>query len=197
MTLHRSKEERREQIVLAAITCFAEKGYHEASMDDIAAGANLSKGSLYWHFKSKRDLFQSLVERWLQEFTESLRTAFGGAETAGEKLRMMIDAVKRNAAAQPELARAQLEFYALAVRDEEFKAWLHENYLADSQILETILRQGMEDGEFREVPVDSAARMVMAYLDGALLHREINDPESTASAILDEVADTLITLLRV
>ncbi|MDK1021644.1 MAG: TetR/AcrR family transcriptional regulator [Candidatus Hydrogenedentes bacterium] len=197
MTSHRTKEERREQIVLAAITCFAEKGYYEASMDVIAAEANLSKGSLYWHFKSKRELFQSLVERWLQEFTDCLGTAFEGTATASEKLRMMIDAVKRNAAAQPELARAQLEFYVLAVRDEEFKAWLHENYAADIQFLESILRQGMENGEFREVPVDSVARMIMAYLDGALLHREINDPEATASTILDEVADTLTALLKV
>lgn len=183
--------------MLAAITCFAEKGYHEASMDAIAARANLSKGSLYWHFKSKRELFQSLVERWLQEFTDGLGEIFDGEKSATERLCMMIGAVKRNAAAQPELARAQLEFYALAVRDEEFKAWIQENYLADRQFLESVLRQGIEDGEFREVAVDSAARMVMAYLDGALLHREINDPESTASAILDEVADTLIMLLRV
>ena len=197
MTTHRTKEERRDQIISAAITCFSEKGYYEASMDEIAKAANLSKGSLYWHFKSKRDLFQSLVERWLQEFTDSLGTTLENAATAGEKLRMMIDAVKSNAAAQPELARAQLEFYALAVRDEEFKAWLQENYAADRQFLESLLRQGIEDGEFREVPVDSAARMIMAYLDGALLHREINDPEATASTVLDEVADTLEALLKV
>ena len=197
MTTHRTKEVRRDQIIRAAITCFSEKGYHEASMDDIALAANLSKGSLYWHFKSKRELFQSLVERWLQEFTESLGTTLEQATSAGEKLRMMIEAVKRNAAAQPELARAQLEFYALAVRDEEFKAWLHENYVTDSEFLESIVREGIESGEFREVPAGSVARMIMAYLDGALLHREINDPSASASTVLDEVAETLHVLLKV
>ncbi len=196
MTTHRTKEERREQILSAAITCFAEKGYYEASMDDIAKAANLSKGSLYWHFKSKRDLFQGLVERWLREFTDSLGKTLEHATTAGEKLRMMIEALKRNAAALPELARAQLEFYTLAVRDEEFKAWLHENYATDSQFLESIVKEGIESGEFREVPAGAVARMIMAYLDGALLHREINDPEASASTVLDEVADTLRILLK-
>ena len=196
MTTHRTKEERREQILSAAITCFAEKGYYEASMDDIAKAANLSKGSLYWHFKSKRELFQGLVERWLQEFTESLGATLEHATTAGEKLNMMIDALKRNAAALPELARAQLEFYALAMRDEEFKAWLHENYATDSQFLESIVKEGIESGEFREVPSGAVARMIMAYLDGALLHREINDPEASASTVLDEVSDTLRILLK-
>ena len=197
MTTHRTKEQRREEIMLAAISCFAEKGYHETSMDDIVRAADLSKGTLYWHFKNKRELFQCLVRRWLEEFTERLGETLEQARTANEKLRMVVEALKENAAAQPELARAQLEFYALAVRDEEFKTWLRKNYVADRQFLESILREGIDQGEFRRIPVEQVARMVMAYLDGALLHREIMEREPTAANILDEVADTLIELLEV
>ena len=42
-----SKEERRAQILQAALTCFARKGYHLTTMDDIVAESGLSKGSLY------------------------------------------------------------------------------------------------------------------------------------------------------
>lgn len=196
MTTHKTKEERRDQIISAAISCFAKKGYYETSIDDIVREANLSKGSLYWHFKSKRELFQSLVEKWLQEFTENLGSLPDEAATAMDKLYMVIEAVKNNAAARPELARAQLEFYSLAVRDEEFKAWLMENYTVDRQFLESILEEGIRSGEFREVPVGSMARMIMAYLDGALLHRELNDPGARASPVLDEVAETLQILLK-
>ena len=195
MTTHRSKQERRDQIIDAALRCFSQKGYHETSMDDIVREANLSKGSLYWHFKSKRDLFQSLVERWLLEFTESLEATLQNATTAREKLASVIGALKENAAARPELARAQLEFYSMAVRDEEFRAWLQRNYATDAQFFESILREGIESGEFREIAVKPVARMIMAYMDGALLHREINDPEASPSTILDEVAETLTALL--
>lgn len=181
----------------AALTCFAEKGYYEASMDDIVREAGLSKGGLYWHFKSKRELFQSLIEEWLNEFTESMASTLEGAESANEKLSAVVEAIKINAAARPELMRAQMEFYSVATRDAEFRRWLQETYFADTEFLEAILRQGIDEGAFRPVPVEAVARLVMAYLDGALLHREIRDPEGSVEAVLDEVIETILVLLKV
>ena len=45
-------EERRNQILEAATTVFARLGFHRARMDDIVQEARLSKGALYWYFKS-------------------------------------------------------------------------------------------------------------------------------------------------
>ena len=50
-------EERRAQILQAASTCFSRKGYHQTTMDDIVEEAGLSKGGVYWHFSSKKELF--------------------------------------------------------------------------------------------------------------------------------------------
>ena len=72
MTQHKTKEERRTQILDAAAQCFAEKGYHAASMDDLVKASSLSKGAIYWHFKGKREIFRSLLERWLTLYTEAL-----------------------------------------------------------------------------------------------------------------------------
>ncbi|MFN2235991.1 MAG: TetR/AcrR family transcriptional regulator, partial [Anaerolineales bacterium] len=46
-------EQRKDQILDAAATVFAKKGVHESRMDDIVEKSGLSKGSLYWYFKSK------------------------------------------------------------------------------------------------------------------------------------------------
>jgi len=54
--------ERRQQILSAAMNCFLAKGYHRATMDDIVAESGLSKGTLYWYFKSKKELFLALVQ---------------------------------------------------------------------------------------------------------------------------------------
>lgn len=59
---HRSPEERRAQILAAAVHCIVDKGYHATTMDDLARAAGLSKGSLYWHFESKEDLFLALFD---------------------------------------------------------------------------------------------------------------------------------------
>lgn len=57
-----AKDERRELLLNAALEVFFENGFMAARMDDIAARANLSKGTLYLYFSSKEDLFNGLVE---------------------------------------------------------------------------------------------------------------------------------------
>ena len=62
-----TKFKRQHQILHAAAKCFAEKGYHTTTMDDIVREAGLSKGTLYWYFNSKKALFRSLIDYWLGE----------------------------------------------------------------------------------------------------------------------------------
>ena len=60
-------EERKDQILDAASEVFAEKGLHESRMDDIVAKSGLSKGALYWYFKSKDDILISIFDRMFKE----------------------------------------------------------------------------------------------------------------------------------
>jgi AcrR family transcriptional regulator len=60
--------ERRKQIMDAALTCFTRKGYTNTTMDDIVAESGLSKGALYWYFKSKDDLFTEMVGSVFEDF---------------------------------------------------------------------------------------------------------------------------------
>jgi len=64
----KERREREEQARLAGIirsaeSVFAQKGYHETHMDDIAEAAELAKGTIYYHFKSKDEIFCRLLER--------------------------------------------------------------------------------------------------------------------------------------
>ena len=64
MAKHAPHETRRAQILDAAIACFADKGYHGTSIDDIAARTHLSKGAIYHHFESKREILLAMFEEW-------------------------------------------------------------------------------------------------------------------------------------
>jgi len=196
MTTHKTKKERRSQIVDAAITCFAKKGYYEASMDDIAREAGLSKGSLYWHFPSKRELFRSLIETWIAEVMVDLPEAVAACTSNADKLMVLADSIKKTVAIRPDLARAQLEFAAQAVRDDEIREWFRLNYVEQREFLAAILREGIEAGEFRSIPVDATARLIMAYIDGIFLHREVNDIGDDIDILIDEAKSTLIAMLK-
>ena len=58
----KQREERTALILQAAYDVLIEKGYYEASMDEIATRVGISKGTLYLHFKSKEDLIFMLIE---------------------------------------------------------------------------------------------------------------------------------------
>ena len=79
----REKEQRREEILTAAQRIFFEKGLASATMDDIAERAELSKGTLYLYYKSKEDLYITVMMRGMQilydAFNEVAKHATTGA----------------------------------------------------------------------------------------------------------------------
>jgi TetR/AcrR family acrAB operon transcriptional repressor len=63
--MKRTKEEAavtRATVLKAALTVFSAKGYAAAKLDDVATAANVTRGAIYWHFKGKADLYNTLVE---------------------------------------------------------------------------------------------------------------------------------------
>src|SRR6266576_5052290 len=67
------RRDAREALLEAALQVFAERGYRDSSVDDIAERAGYSKGALYWHFSSKDDLFFALLEeRIIQSWREGI-----------------------------------------------------------------------------------------------------------------------------
>jgi AcrR family transcriptional regulator len=195
MVAHKTKKERRAEIFEAAIKCFAEKGYYETTMDDIVRQSGLSKGTLYWHFESKKELFRHLIEHWQTEYVGEL-TGLDNATTARAKLAVLKDALKTSVAVSPDLVRAQLEFYTLAIRDEGYREWLVKAYADQIGFLRTVLEEGMEHGEFRRFPADPLVRLLGAYIDGALLQQELYEHAEGPGALLDECFETFMELIE-
>lgn len=192
-----TKEARRTQILQAAAKCFSEKGFHEATMDDIVLASGLSKGSLYWHFENKRDLFFSLQDLWMKEYFENVTAAFREDSSASEKLRDIFLALDESVAALPELVRAQVEFYSLATRDEEYLTWCRGIYEEAVGMLEAVLREGVSSGEFRNVDVHSMALQIAASLDGVLVQREIFGGKGQFVLSFNDLAESYVSLLAV
>lgn len=195
MTQHRSREERRAQILESAVTCFANKGYYETTMDDIGQETGLSKGALYWHFKGKRDLFRGLVEMWFGDMEVSIRELAMGSASSKDALRGMLESIKTSAGARPELVRAMLEFYTMALRDEELREWLRNAYVINAELFTALIAEGTRKGEFRDISPSSTARLLLAYVDGILLHQELFDLGED-SPNYDELTEAFMTLLE-
>lgn len=82
----KQRQEREALILKAAEEILAEKGYHETSMDEIAARVGVAKGTVYLHFPSKENLVVAIFEHDMQQFLQSLDEAIIPSMTNHEKL---------------------------------------------------------------------------------------------------------------
>jgi AcrR family transcriptional regulator len=81
-------EERRSAILDSALAVFSERGYHSASIDDIATEAGVSKALIYEHFASKQELHGDLIARNARELTERVAGALSGVEVESTSERL-------------------------------------------------------------------------------------------------------------
>jgi AcrR family transcriptional regulator len=79
-------QKRSELILEVAEEILIRKGYHNASMDEIAAQAGVAKGTLYQHFPTKEDLFFTLIEQALARFEQLVRQVAASSLNARQKL---------------------------------------------------------------------------------------------------------------
>jgi len=84
----REKDAKRRSILRAAIRCFSRKGYDDASLDDVARAAEVAKGTVYLYFRSKADLFASIVlDHGFDPFTRELGESLARCRDARSALR--------------------------------------------------------------------------------------------------------------
>ena len=145
-----------EEIIAAAAKVFQTKGYHAATVQDIADAVGILKGSLYHHVKSKEDLLYLIVKEPIGRMYERMSEIAAGDRPAGEKLRRAIHAhLEAFDQHYPHL------FVYLHEREEMKRRFREQFKLSPKQYercWQQILREGVKSGEFRadlDVPVVS------------------------------------------
>ena len=85
------EQQRRAQILAAAMTCFARQGYHATSMDDVVRESGLSVGAIYSYFASKEDLFLALSDDRAEQTLAYLNEVFRRPGPMADKSREAVD----------------------------------------------------------------------------------------------------------
>ena len=135
------KEEARSRILDAANRVFAEKGYHEATMDDIAKRLGVSKGAIYLYFSSKEDLFEAMVKTAPQAFKEILYSSFGDEADPVQSATQFFDKMLKLSASNPGLS---FEILSEASRNPTLKRILKQNHAEYEEVLTSFLAEGQK-----------------------------------------------------
>ncbi len=166
MTRHLPEQARREQILRAARRCFVENGFHPTRMDDIARAAELSKGGVYFHFKSKQEVFERLVEEEYERSIQFLERVEEGDAPIGEKMQMIGAHYLEYFNQAPEAPRFFIVMGEMALRDERLAQRLLEMQTAFIEKIAAIIEAGVAEGFLRPVDTKAVGAILKALLDG-------------------------------
>jgi AcrR family transcriptional regulator len=133
------REEAKSRILEAANKVFAERGYHEATMDDIAKRLGVSKGAIYLYFSSKEDLFEAMCKTAPQAFKEILYSSFGDEANPIQSATKFFDKMLKLSASNPGLS---FEILSEASRNSGLKRILRHNHEEYERVLTGFLAEG-------------------------------------------------------
>jgi AcrR family transcriptional regulator len=184
-------KERTQQILDAATSVFSRLGFHKASMDDIVEESGLSKGALYWYFKSKDDIIIAILDAIFARELAGVRALPDAPGTARERLLQLVGLIVAEIKAMKVLLPIFYEFYSLAFRNKTVQTALRHYLEAYMAALAPLIEQGIERGEFRAVDLRQTAFAMGAMIEGTLL-LWVLAPDATD---LDEQAEAGMTML--
>jgi len=156
-----ASEDKRTRILDAAIRVFAERGYHEARVGDIAEDAGVAHGLLYHYFASKDDVLRTIfVENWGQLIAR-FRAVEGADEPAGEKLEGIAKILLRTWRNDPALVTVMVREVARSHQLQDRVDEVREAFA----IVQRIVEEGQAEGVFRR---DVDARLASWLFYGGL-----------------------------
>jgi AcrR family transcriptional regulator len=174
MTEHQSRDIRKEQILNAAFSLFASKGFENSSVDEIASAAGLSKGAIYWHFPSKLEILFELTDRFVHSSqAEIVRLADPeqmGAEALYKSHRSYLERVTTDPA--HDLLFNQL--VSLANRYPEIRERMNKYHQEWDATLVSLFERAIANGRFRMFPAREVAQAINALYDGIMIRAQMD-----------------------
>jgi AcrR family transcriptional regulator len=190
------EEVRRRQILDAAEVVFAKRGIDKARMDDVVEEAGLSKGALYWYFKSKDALIRALLDRVfiseMQEAEELMETDM----PASEKLKIFVNHAVREYKRFDKLMPLAYEFVALAARSKAVRQSIVGYFRRYTSLLSNAIQQGIDQGEFKPCDPELVATMVIATYEGMAMIWFIEPELVDWNEVGDEPIEILLSGLK-
>jgi AcrR family transcriptional regulator len=156
-----SKELRRQQLLEAARTVFAEKGFHEAKVRDIAAAAHVAKGTVYLYFEDKRSILVELIDTLFVRIATAILRVDTDADVASQ-VKHNIRAILSVLVDDSETLRILFTFASSVDPSVSKKIDTFYNGLKD------LLTESLQDGQELGIVIPGDARLYASFTLGAL-----------------------------
>lgn len=192
-----SREEKkagtRAALVRSAADVFARRGFHAASVDEIAENAGFSIGALYSNFDRKEDLLLAAIEQNVTDWARLFADRFRDADNFPDQARSIADAWIAGVTAEPEPFLLWIELWAYAIRNDRLRDELAVRSRAIRDLFIAMVRETAEN-EGIELP-DGLAEELGAVFDAlglGLAVRRLLDPDAVPDGLFGTAASRIV-----
>ena len=167
----------REALLTTCLALFAERGFANTSIDEIARAAGVTKGAMYWHFDSKEHLFQAILERIRSRWQEVVHRPVSARRAPLDRLAQLFDSYAELFRESPDICLF-LQQVLLDQHHPQFSSQVAKVFSATARFIAGILDEGKRAGVMRrDLETQPAAHMILGMLAGA------SQQSSTAPAL--------------
>ncbi len=166
------KEVKTSKLKQIALSLFAERGYHQTTMSDIAAAAGVGRGTLYWYYPSKEKLFIAALWHEIEQMLTESKALAAQNLSPLDKLSLAMEELPRSLAKHGNLVRSLFQVWGEESGEMQQQieiAWERLNH-QDHSLITGIIKEGIAQNIFRSVDPAKAAATLIAFTDGLFYH---------------------------
>jgi AcrR family transcriptional regulator len=180
--------------VRSAADVFARRGFHAASVDEIAENAGFSVGALYSNFERKEDLLLAAIEQNVSDWTRLFADRFQESDSFPDQARSIADAWIAGVSAEPEPFLLWIELWAYAVRNDRLRNELAVRSRAIRELFTSMVRESAEQAGVA-LPKGFAEELgaVFDALGLGLAVRRLLDPDAVPDGLFGDAASRIVS----
>ena len=173
----------KRKIFEIAMRLFSEKGYEATSVEEITATVGVAKGTLYYHFSSKEEIFNFLVEEGIKLLKNSIQIKVSKCETTRDKIRAIV-LIQMKAADKYEslLSIVFSQMWGTGKRHQFCKDKIIE-YI---KVVEDVIKEGIENGDIKKCDSNIAATTIFSLTSSYMMYKKQNQKDLNTLKIYKE-----------
>ena len=184
----------KDAIFFAAIKVFSTNGYAGATVDEIAAVAGVAKGTLYYNFKNKEDIFKFVIQRGIEKWEDNLKKVADSDLDPIEKL-------KEICSTQLRLLNERRDFFSIILSQlwgtERRQLELRDRVNLYIKRIKLILDEAQEKGEIREGNTSLMAHIFYGSLMSTAIRELLDSENADIDAIINDFTDIYLNGISV
>ncbi|KUO96664.1 TetR/AcrR family transcriptional regulator [Ferroacidibacillus organovorans] len=190
----RGRKETRNKILQAAMDVFSEKGYNDTLVDDITRESSTSKGAFYFHFPSKKAIFEVLLDTLIDRLLAGANQAIDARHGAVEKIRAALSVVLSTLTRHEKATR--LLFVEASGLGKTFDRQVHAAHRAIARFIAGHLEQAVENGSIEPIDCTLTAYAWLGAIHEVLLMRLLEKEARPLADLVDPLCDLLVKSLQ-